>query len=181
MELENLSAESANHFASCVEVIESRFQRWPIRWNRVPGAMPQARADVHLWRSANQLVNARLNHLEPGACLHRREFERNLPTRRARKPEENFPADALRADRTLPRAVQDRYAHRATARTIRVLLSFGRADASNPPAKRSMEEILLRRQAIHPRPFPVADSVARNHPASVRVQLPQSCREHVRQ
>src|SRR6266516_727170 len=123
-----------------------------------------------MWRSANQFMSVRLNRVEPEACLHRPEFERNLPRRRARKPEENFPADALRADRTLPRAVQDRCAHRATARTIRVLLSFGRADASNPPAKRSREEILLRCQAIHPRRFPVADSVARNHPALVRIQ-----------
>src|SRR4029453_8908155 len=129
--------------------------------------MPQAQADVHIWHSANQLVNASLNHFEPEACLHRLELQGNLPTRRARSPAENFPVDSLRADRTLPRAVRDRCAHRATARTIRVLLSFGRADASNPPAKRSREEILLRCLAIHPRPFPVADSVARNRLASL--------------
>ena len=60
-------------------------------------------------------------------------------------------------------------------------LSFGRGDASNPPAKRSREEILLRCQAIHPRPFPAADSAARNHPASVRVQLLRSYLSRARQ
>src|SRR5206468_6586472 len=86
-------------------------------------------------------------------CLRRRECERSLPTLRARKPEENFPVDALRADHTLPRGVRGRYARRASDRIIRVLPFFGRVCAYNPPAKRSMEEILLRRWAIHPRPF----------------------------
>src|SRR4051812_42053907 len=121
-----------------------------------------------------------LNQLQPGLYLHRREFERSLPMPRARKLAENFPADAFRADRTLPRGVQDRCAHRVTAQTIRVLLSCGRADASNPPAKTSTEEILPRCLAIRPRRFPLADSATRNHHALVRVQWPQSCREHVR-
>src|SRR5512133_457857 len=122
-----------------------------------------------------------LNRVPPERCLHRPEFERNLLKQRVRTPEENFPADALRADRTLPRAAQDRCAHRATARTIRVLLFFGRAGASNQPAKMSTEEIRLQCLAIHPRPFPVADSVTRNHPAPVRVRSLRSCPGLVRQ
>jgi hypothetical protein len=37
--------------ASYIEVIESRFQRYPIANNRVPGSSPQAQIYVHLWRS----------------------------------------------------------------------------------------------------------------------------------
>ena len=108
--------------------------------------------------------------LEQATCPHRSELGRNLPARHARKPEENFRADACCVDRTLPKAIRDRCEDRAGARTILALLFSGRGGASNPPAKTSTEEILLRCLAIHRRRFPTADSVAPGRHALARVQ-----------
>lgn len=112
--------------------------------------------------------------LEQATCLHRSELGRNLPALDARRPEENFPADACCVDRTLPRAIRDRCEDRAGARTILALLFSGRAGASNRPAKTSKEEILLQCLAIHRRRSPVVDIVAPGHLALIRVQSPRS-------
>src|SRR5207244_5264438 len=106
---------------------------------------------------------------------HRLECGHNLTVPRARKPAENFPADAYCEDRTLRKAVQDRCEDRAGARITLALLFSDRGDANNRPTKTSREEILPRCLAIHQCPLAEVGSVTPGHLALVRVQSPRSC------
>src|SRR5713101_5777140 len=97
--------------------------------------------------------------------------------RHAKMPAENFRAVVLISDRTPLTTVQDRFAPRAGAQTIRAPPFCVREDRGNQPAKTNREEKRLLSPAIHPRLLPPVDSEGRNHLAKARVQSLRLCCE----
>src|SRR5438105_4607024 len=167
--------------AECASQLETKRAFSAVAWAALHtlGRCPRLTMNAApLARNAYSLLaKRRFNRAQSAIGPHRREVARNLPARRARKPEENCRADACDADRTLPIAAPDRCEDRAGARITLALLFSGRADASTSPAKTSTEEILPRCPAIHRCPLPVVDSEAPTRPALIRVQSPRPCCE----
>src|SRR5437016_8038 len=95
-------------------------------------------------------------------------------------PAESFRAVVLISDRTPPTTVQDRFAPRAGAQTIRAHLFCGRGGRGNQPAKTNREEKRLLGQVIHPHLLLPGDSEGRNRLAKARVQSLRLCCERAR-
>src|SRR4029077_10203736 len=110
--------------------------------------------------------------------VRRQGFGRLQVAQRAKMPAENFRAVVSRADRTPRKEVPDRFAHPASARTIRALLSFGRVNASKRPTRTSMGERRLHVRAIHRPRIPPADNAGRSRHPSVPVRWPRWCCGH---